>query len=237
MKQLAILFSVLSFGAVLSSCLQTNNSASNDRELYSHRDGGQSFLDMKKVLQENCQRCHASFLKWSEQDYLNNKSATGNAYVKASDPEHSELFLRLQGWGASGDMPLNGSISAAEVQVIKEWIMSIDPSRTGLRPPMETPSQRFSAARMIFDRPGSCSSCHAHENTIRIFTEQQFIDAQNDEGTHYVVPGQPMNSAIILELRGVVLGGAMPPEPRPPLSSDDVSILKQWIQEMPQSRH
>ena len=226
-------------GLVLSSCLQTNNSVSKDRELYSKREGSALFLAVNGVLKESCQRCHANMMAWTQQEFLSTRSASGNYYVKAGDPERSEFYLRLQGSGGpKADMPQNGSLSAGDLKVVKDWILSLDASTPVLGPPMATPAQRLAAARAIFNRPGGCGTCHAHEDTLKVFTEEQFRNTLSDGGTGdpYVVAGQPDDSAIILRLRGVgpEFMADMPPESEgyPPLNSADVAILKQWIQEM-----
>lgn len=153
-------------------------------------------------------------------------------------------------------MPQNGSLSPADIAIIGDWIASMPTVSTESTTPkepepfapqrlpepmtlaekapvdMSTPTARFAAVKSIFNRPGSCATCHV--SNFANFDEAQMQSNKTQSGDPFVIPGQALASGLFKRIRG---GGAgpmanMPPLGMPELSEDDIRIIRQWIDEM-----
>jgi uncharacterized membrane protein len=126
-KRMAQTVTVL-FGAfaplLITACqlFQTENSFSGDDQRYSETSpGSANFESVRAVLRANCASCHATFLGYSEQDWIN------NAFVNPGSPSTSYLYARLRGseTGGDEDMPPSGALSAEELGLIESWISAL----------------------------------------------------------------------------------------------------------------
>nr|WP_295899867.1 cytochrome c [uncultured Bdellovibrio sp.] len=85
------------------------------------------FVAAKAIIDAKCISCHKS--GGYDPNFVNitESKAVGNGWVVKGSPEASKLYYRLQGSTGPGtkNMPSGGSISAAEVQAIADWINSI----------------------------------------------------------------------------------------------------------------
>ncbi|WP_374074007.1 cytochrome c [Bdellovibrio bacteriovorus] len=90
-------------------------------------DVNPKFVTAKAIIDAKCINCHKSGGNSPNLVNLTESKAVGNAWVIKANPEGSKLYYRLQGSSGPGskDMPSGGSISAAEVQAIADWINSI----------------------------------------------------------------------------------------------------------------
>ncbi len=116
MKLLATLLLV----SLLTACLQTENSSSQD-DSFANVEGSAEFLAAKAVLTQNCASCHTYHTR-TEQELID------LGLVIAGSAETSELYGRLQNSSGSlgpKDMPENNSISVEDVETIKIWIDGI----------------------------------------------------------------------------------------------------------------
>ena len=110
------------FLIVLTGCVQTENSSSQDAGLYGGGDTQHVvFSEARELLYVNCNSCHA-YGSYSEQDFID------QGLVIAADPDNSELYYRMRGsQGALGpkDMPVTGQLTQAELQKIRDWILNL----------------------------------------------------------------------------------------------------------------
>lgn len=109
-----VLISAFSF----ASCVQTENSSSQDAGLYGNSGGGSAFQAARTIIGQNCVPCH-SYHSMSEAGLI----AAG--VLVARDPVNSKIFYRLVGSdGVNGPktMPQGSSLSAADVATIRNWI-------------------------------------------------------------------------------------------------------------------
>lgn len=107
---------------ILTGCVQTENSSSQDAGLYGG-DGSQTtlFTEARTILYVNCNTCHA-YGSYAEQDFVT------QGLVIAGDPDNSELYYRLrgsQGPNTPKDMPVTGQLSQAELNKIRDWILGL----------------------------------------------------------------------------------------------------------------
>ena len=86
--------------------------------------------DVQPIFNQNCTSCHPSsgnldLTASNSYNQLVNVDASGYSAkrVVPGDPEHSVLYKKIDGSGAYGsNMPLGGSLSAAQIAIIKQWI-------------------------------------------------------------------------------------------------------------------
>lgn len=117
MIRLAVLSLVI---LTASSCMQTENSNSLDADTFGS-GGSPEFVAAKMVFSNSCAgTCHEFHTKTeAELKALN--------YFTAGDPENSPLYYRINGsTGPRGakNMPLGGSVSAGDRNLIKIWIQN-----------------------------------------------------------------------------------------------------------------
>ena len=111
-------FVVLLF--LLSGCIQTENSSSQDADLYGGGAGGSAdFLAARQVIRTNCSACH-TFGTMTQAQLL------AEGLFIPGDAVNSEIYYRLRNsTGPQGpkDMPDNGStLSGTDLALIADWI-------------------------------------------------------------------------------------------------------------------
>jgi mono/diheme cytochrome c family protein len=87
-----------------------------------------AFIAAKAVFDGKCLSCHASGSSYGAFANLTEASAVSRGLVIKGNPNSSILYYRLIGSAGAGgakNMPQGGSISAAEVQAVADWISSI----------------------------------------------------------------------------------------------------------------
>jgi hypothetical protein len=87
-----------------------------------------AFIAAKAVIDGKCLSCHASGSSYGAFANLTEASAVSRGLVVKGNPNSSILYYRLIGSAGSGgtkNMPQGGSISAAEVQAVADWITGI----------------------------------------------------------------------------------------------------------------
>jgi mono/diheme cytochrome c family protein len=160
-----------SFFAVLvlmmNGCLPMNrsNSTSQDALVYgavapTAATGGsaqnqQLYTSAQTIIQKNCVTCHANYSNQSQAQWI------AADYIVPGSPETSELFGHLKGSDVGGaeDMPQGGQLAAADIQTIREWIVSISATSSGTTVgPNGTAASRSTAALQVF--AVACASCH-----------------------------------------------------------------------------
>lgn len=101
--------------AVLISCMQTENSSSQDKTTWAGDDS--PFGRAKKVMSQNCAQCHPYAGQTEDQLAASGLIAKGNA-------DGSKIYQRLNGTGGAL-MPLSGALSTGDITIIKDWINQI----------------------------------------------------------------------------------------------------------------
>lgn len=95
-------------------------------------DGGTTvdnskFLAAKAVIDNNCLSCHGSGSSNGDFSNMTQAKMINKGFVVAKAPLSSSLYYRLSGSQGSGNknMPQGGSLSAAQVQAVYDWIANI----------------------------------------------------------------------------------------------------------------
>lgn len=86
------------------------------------------FLAAKAVIDAKCLNCHGSGSTYGAFANLTESAAVSRGIVVKGNPNSSILYYRLIGSAGSAgakNMPQGGSISAAEVQAVADWIANI----------------------------------------------------------------------------------------------------------------
>lgn len=109
------------------ACGRLENSSSQDRALYTSRPTGSAqFNEASAVLATKCSECHGSWSGYAESDFIQ------SGLVVAQNIDASKIYYRNQ-TATSGpgprNMPSQGrpSLTAAETQVVIDWINAIIP--------------------------------------------------------------------------------------------------------------
>lgn len=110
---------------------QTLNSSAEDEAKYGSGDAivasaadPVKFRAAREVLINRCVSCHSEVGTSTEAEFKN--SSTGLS-VAAGDPSGSLLYRRMKGAGVGGneDMPVGGILTAAELQAVRDWILTV----------------------------------------------------------------------------------------------------------------
>jgi len=245
---------------ILNSC-QVNNSFSADKvKIVPVDNSKESQLNSKalKILSSKCINCHSSSIHkfWNEADNIDFFIQEG--LVTPGNPENSDLYSYLEGYGKIGGMPENASaLTKEEAQIIKEWILQSskqpqpkpgpvpkpkpqpepdDP--TDSKPQPDGPQKRFEAAVKVLlkesadskGRMNSCFSCHADgdEFPIDLDSNQSLENEKIIIAIGWVTPGNAEDSLLYDRLEGFGEEGGMPRK-RPQLSDEDAKTVQDWI--------
>ena len=90
-------------------------------------DQNNYFAAAKIILDNKCINCHRAGGTSPNLALLTENTAISSGLIIKSNPEASPLYNRLQGSAGPGtkNMPLNGSITSAEVKAIADWINNL----------------------------------------------------------------------------------------------------------------
>ena len=106
------------------SCLQTQNSSSQDKTSYGPASVLGVTAAVTSVLSTNCAACHAA-----ENFHLQTSGQLiANGYVVAGNPEASKLYYRLTGsTGSLGPktMPMGSALTSDDLESIRSWIQDL----------------------------------------------------------------------------------------------------------------
>jgi len=126
------------------------------------------------------------------------------------------VVLTLGACGSSSTSPNNGGDNNGG-------------GNNGSKPPEPT----FSNVQSIFNDSCGGSGCHVGESTngVRLDSYENVINSVGTQyGTEVVVPDEPDNSPLIDKISNdnPEFGERMP-EGGPPLSDDDITLIREWI--------
>ncbi len=128
MKKLFLLLTGLLVISILQSCYKDIGPVEPEGEV---PDNGISFgRDIQPIFDQNCINCHPSsgnldLRAGNAYNNLVNVDASGYSgkLVVPNDPDNSILYKKIDGSNAYGsNMPLGGSLSATQINMIKQWI-------------------------------------------------------------------------------------------------------------------
>src|SRR5579862_8685849 len=81
--------------------------------------------DIKPILEARCVKCHGAAMQLSKLDLrtreLAVKGGEKGTALAPGDPDHSAMYRRVAGIEKPA-MPMDGKLSAAEVELIRDWI-------------------------------------------------------------------------------------------------------------------
>lgn len=106
---------------VLTACMQTENSNTQDKSTYG--GGADVGSRARQIMGVSCVPCH---------DYHTQTDAQliAAGRVLAGDPDNSDIYYRIIGSDSPRtpkDMPRGGSVNSEDRTVIKNWIQGITP--------------------------------------------------------------------------------------------------------------
>ncbi len=153
----------LAIVVVYQGCLPSGFKSNSE---LNSQNGGQAqaptnsseFQKARAVLQNSCVSCHSpgGQAAHARLDYANEEDFVANGLVVKGSPDESRIVYRTQGYMGnlngpslgSANMPLNGSISTTDFQVLRNWVtaMAIDGDTTApelsiLNPARLTPTE------------------------------------------------------------------------------------------------
>jgi hypothetical protein len=171
------------------------------------------------IFEARCAKCHSGIspqagLDIRTQTGLLNGGTHGPAIVTGS-PEKSLLYQRVR----NGQMPLGGpSLSDAELELIRNWI------ELGVVTSRQSPT--FGKIRRIFAE--RCYHCHGpdvHQSGLRLDSLAAILNGSTSG--RVVIPGNSEKSRLTRRIAG--LERPQMPYGSPPLSGDEIALVRDWI--------
>ena len=194
--------------------------------------------DVLPIFQQACAKCHLGDaamgkLQLGSEAALLRGGSSGPAIVPGKSAD-SLLVKRILGMTEAPRMPMGGDpLSADQVKIIRSWVDqgSFGVANAATSAPA-TPQAADSALFASTVRPvlaARCYACHgadAQQNGLRLDSLAAVIKG-SDSGK-IVVPGKPDSSRLVRRL----LAQERPAMPYggPPLSSNEIAAIRQWIE-------
>ncbi|HEX4926120.1 MAG TPA: c-type cytochrome domain-containing protein [Bdellovibrionales bacterium] len=173
-----------------------------------------------QLINTNCNGCHGTAPgSGNVYDVTNVSHLVSTGLIVPGSPDTSPLFNTI----AAGNMPPTGSLAAADIETIRQWIIDGaqqgggGPLPTPTPPPPLAPSYQSIAANILVPK---CVSCH------RAGRSQGGVRLDNyDDVRREVRVNNPASSPLYESIES----GAMP-EGGPVLPANEVAAVLQWIQ-------
>jgi mono/diheme cytochrome c family protein len=198
--------------------------------------------DIAPIFQKNCIACHGSE-KPQGGLILNSEAATlkggeSGKVIVPGDSAKSPLVKRLLGDGEEARMPVGADpLPASQIKLIRTWIDQNSfairkepaPAQVTLVPahPQENRSGNFASdIRPIL--AARCYPCHGPElqqNGLRLDSLAAILKGSANGSV--VIPGDSEKSPLVRRILG--LDRPQMPHGGPPLSADDVELIRKWI--------
>lgn len=103
---------------ILGSCVQTENSNSQDKDTYSDIGGNPDFVASRAIFAQSCANCHLYHTMSEDQ-------MVADGVLVKGDPASSKIYYRLTG-STSGpgtkNMPTGGALPVSDLNQIETWI-------------------------------------------------------------------------------------------------------------------
>ncbi len=198
--------------------------------------------DIAPIFNKSCNSCHGSdkpqagLRLVSEADAL--KGGESGAVIIPGDSEKSPLVRRLLGVGEDSRMPMGADpLPAAQIKLIRAWIDQnafVIPKTPAASPIAPVALHQRAGGTGVFAtqiRPilaARCYQCHGpdlHQNGLRLDSLASILKG-SDNG-NVVIPGDGDKSPLVRRILG--LERPRMPYGAPPLSADDVELIRQWV--------
>ncbi|RYZ64867.1 MAG: hypothetical protein EOP09_15255 [Proteobacteria bacterium] len=256
MKTSHSLFNTLSFiliALVTSSCVYdlkfATNTVKQGLNKSASTDAGRVRLaEAQRIMATSCATCHSSYANMTDAQWI------AQGLIIAGDATNSVLLKRTRGAGtdSQANMPPGVTLSAQELDALREWINrsgeseSSDPNGDGTTVVDTAGPARLAAVLQVLTTNStatgkSCVSCH---NVARTATSTDFsgqavpLFANFTRDSEFVTSGliQPgiaaRNSWIYRVLRNHGDIGTMPKSDSTGISTADAEAIEAWIEQM-----
>ena len=203
--------------------------------------------DIAPIFQASCVACHGAEkpfgqLRLDSETALLRGGASGNEIVFGKSGE-SLLVKRLLGQGGAPRMPMGAdALPRAQIELIRAWIdqglssaeassvsHSADDSATpAVGTPVAQPQSDLFVTRIRPILAARCYQCHGLEvqqNGLRVDSLAALL--KGSATGKVIVPGNSEKSRLVRRLLG--LDKPMMPYGGPPLSQDDIQLVRDWI--------
>lgn len=170
------------------------------------------------ILQVNCAGCHAATAGPANVYNVANKAhLISSGLIKPGDPFNSRIFIAIQ----AGTMPKAGPLSAADQEIVKQFIIAAGGGTpTTPPPPPAVPEPKFTYLKNHIIGP-KCASCHYTGSAKGGYAFDTYAGV-----LRAVKTSRPTDSDLYKEAQK----GDMPPRPNQQLSSSELNLILQWIQ-------
>ena len=202
--------------------------------------------DVKLTLESFCVPCHGpekqeGQLRLDSEAAILRGGVSGEVVVPGNSPE-SLLVKRLLGAGGAPRMPLGGDpLSAEKIALIRAWI---DQGSFLATPPNASPAVAKSLASQPAATSGSvvfatqvrpilaarCYACHGpdiQQNGLRLDSLEAILVGGNNG--RVVIPGDSQKSHLVRRMLG--LERPQMPYGAPPLSTEQIDLVREWVDE------
>ncbi len=189
------------------------------------------------ILSNKCGTCHDSAISGGVTHILDVNHLIDTQLIVPGDPNQGKLIGVIQ----NGSMPVGGSVSAQELQVLKDWITSMhwvsssngtNTSNNNNNPiPVLLPADKtVSASASLHEQAMNilninCAGCHQGVTSGGI---TDILVADHLVETGLVEIGNPEGGRLI----GAITDGSMPKGNGANVTSSDLATLKSWISSM-----
>lgn len=183
------------------------------------------------ILSSNCASCHDTASSGGVTQILDVYHLIGVGLIVPGDPTQGRIIGSIQ----AGTMPLGGSVSAADLLTLKNWILSMRLVAGGTSPVSPPPSLLPAGKAVQADTTLhaqamniiniNCAGCHQGVASGGI---NNILDINQLVLTGLVTAGDPTQGRLI----GAITAGTMPYGNGPPVKASDLQILKDWISSM-----
>jgi serine/threonine protein kinase len=201
-----------------------------------HENAEAQAPQVREILQRNCWECHGQDPKdiHKNLDILNHQQLLDSVrrIVVPGSPEHSRLIQRIE----DGSMPPEEDeerlprVTEKELVILRDWIRGGAPPLPPANPatPSVVPYSPLAAkAKAIFQK--HCYECHKYDvakGGIKILHHRLLVTVRK-----VVIPGQAEPSELMHVLTTDDDELRMPPAPADRLSSDEIDVIRRWINE------
>ena len=227
---------------------------------------GEGYTAVQSVFSNNCTMCHATGATFPslEGDICTDlvdvdSQQSSNKLIVGGDSNASYLYHKMAGThldvgGTGSQMPIGGSISQEDLDLVMAWIdegpscegdsitpnePSEEPSDSGILEPTDEPSEEPTGDVFWTDiepKISSCSGCHSASATFPPMNYDDLVDQDSMQlsSMKLIAPSDPENSYLLHKISGTHLevggsGSQMPIGPE--LSYDDIALVDAWIEQ------